>query len=147
MGKSLADLAKKMNRAADRSEKVASELSKKFVYEIAFRLVYDTPVDTSTALSNWQVFLNNPAPDEIGAYSLGQRGTTQAASASAALREAQAELARKQPGQVVYLSNLVDYIKRLNEGSSAQAPPGFIEASVYAARIVTFKGFKTNLFK
>lgn len=146
-GKTLADLAKKMNRAADRSEQVASELSKKFVFEIAFRLVYDTPVDTSTALSNWQVFLNNPAPDEIGAYSLGQRGSTAGASASAALREAQAELAHKRPGQVVYLSNVVDYIRRLNEGSSAQAPPGFIEASVLGARLVTFKGYKTNLFK
>lgn len=146
-GKSLADLAKKMNRAADRSEAVASELSKKFVFEITYRLVYDTPVDTSTALSNWQVFLNNPAPDEIGAYALGQRGSTAGASAGAALREAQAELAHKRPGQVVYLSNVVDYIKKLNEGSSAQAPPGFIEASILAARIVTFRGYKTNLFK
>lgn len=147
MGKSLADLAKKMKRAADRSETVASDLSKKFVYEITYRLVYQTPVDESTALSNWQVFLNNPAPDEIAAYALGSRGSTAGASAGAALREAEAELAHKRPGQVVWLSNLVDYIRKLNEGSSAQAPPGFIEASILGARVVTFKGYKTNLFK
>jgi hypothetical protein len=146
-GKTLLDLAKKMRKAADRSENVASELSKKFVYEITFRLVYDTPVDTSTALSNWQVFLNNPAPDEIPAFNLGDRGSTQVASARDALREAMGELAHKRPGQVVYLSNVVDYIKKLNEGSSAQAPPGFIEGAVLAAKVVTFKGYKTNLFK
>lgn len=147
MGKSLGDLAKKMNKAADRSETIASDLAVTFAYQIEYHLVYDTPVDTSTALSNWQVFLNNPAPDEITAYALGSRGSTQSSSAGAALTDARAELARKKPGQPIYLSNLVDYIKKLNDGSSAQAPAGFIEAAILRARIVTFKGYTTNLFK
>lgn len=146
MGKSLADLAKKMNRAADRSETVASDLAVHFAYQIEYHLVYDTPVDTSTALSNWQVNLTSPAADEISAYALGQRGSTQGPSASRALAEAQVELQRKKPGQPIFLSNLVDYIKKLNEGSSAQAPAGFIEAAILRARIVTFKGYKTKLF-
>jgi len=146
MGKSLADLAKKMNRAADRSETVASKLASEFAYQIEYQLVYDTPVDTSTALSNWQVNLTSAPADEINAYALGSRGSTQGSSASTALSEARIELGRKKPGQPIFLSNLVDYIKKLNEGSSAQAPAGFIEASILRARIVTFKGYKLKLF-
>jgi len=146
MGKSLADLAKKMTVAAKRSETVASDLAAAFAYQIEYHLVYETPVDTSTALSNWQVNLTSPAADEINAYSLGSRGSSQGASASSAIAEAQIELQRKKPGQPIYLSNLVDYIRKLNEGSSAQAPAGFIEAAILRARIVTFKGYKTKLF-
>jgi hypothetical protein len=147
MGKSLRDLARKLNKAADRTETVASEIAVEFAYQIEFSLVYDTPVDTSNALSNWQVNLTSPAADEIGPYRLGSRGSTQSASASTALAEARTELQRKKPGQPIYLSNLVDYIRKLNEGSSAQAPPGFIEAAILRAKLVTFKGYKTNLFK
>lgn len=89
-------------------------------------LVYVTPVDTSEALSNWQVNLGNPAADNLPPYYVGTRGSTQGASAQQAIEEADAELAFKKPGQRLFISNLAPHIGKLDEGSSTQFPGGFV---------------------
>ena len=89
-----------------------------------------TPVDTSNALSNWQVSLDAPIENEIGPYSLGSKGSTRNESASSAINEAQSVLDNKQPGQIIYISNNAPYIQDLNDGSSAQSPGGFDESAV-----------------
>lgn len=89
-------------------------------------LVYITPVDTSEALSNWQVNLNNPAADNLPPYYVGTRGSTQAASAREAIDQAEAELAFKKPEQPIFISNLAPHIGKLDEGSSIQFPGGFV---------------------
>jgi hypothetical protein len=104
-------------------------------------LVNVTPVDTGQALSNWRVSLNEAQPEVIPAYSPSQRGKmvegtwahtidpaiTREANITPTLEAARVMLTEKRPGDVIHLQNWVPYIQRLNDGSSAQAPAGFIE--------------------
>lgn len=93
-------------------------------------LVTSTPVDTGRARSNWIVGAG-PSTKAIDAYAPGESGNTRAANTRAALAQAKAFLDSTEL-QVIYISNNLNYIVYLNEGSSAQAPAGFIEAAVQA---------------
>lgn len=97
-------------------------------------LVLGTPVDTGRARSNWIVSLGTPVTQEREPYSAGEKlGINEANNASSAMGQAQEEIARRRPGTDIYISNNVGYIGRLNDGWSAQAPSGFIQAAIKRA--------------
>lgn len=99
-------------------------------------LVRVTPVDTSQALSNWQVSINAPVAAAIPPYVPGEAGSSRAASGAEAVQVARATLSRKQPGQSIYISNVLPYIVPLNNGSSRQQPAGFVERALLIGRRV-----------
>lgn len=124
-----------MRAKADAVETSASRLAvigSKAAVEL---LVYVTPVDTSEHLSNWQVFLNNPAPDALPPYFIGTMGSTRAASAREAINEALTELGFKKPGQKIFISNLGPAIVKLDQGWSSQFPGGFVPRAMVAFRV------------
>lgn len=134
MARTLLDLAKSLEKRAVKIEEAVSKLAAETAILIVSDLVFVTPVDTSQALSNWQVSLNTPVSSPIGPYSPGFFGSTQGASAHATIRAAKAVLARKRPGDVIYISNVLDYIVDLNNGTSRQRPAGFVERSSIIGR-------------
>jgi hypothetical protein len=87
-----------------------------------------TPEDTGKARSNWFLSIGSPATGVRETYGTG------AAAIGGALAAARAVLASHVKGASIWLSNNVPYIDRLNTGWSAQAPAGFIEASINAAK-------------
>ena len=121
----LFDLAYRMTAASKSIETKTNEVAKKVATGIAEYLATATPVDTSNAISNWQVGLGSPVRNEIGPHYPGRSGSTYAPSSKQTILEAVAEIDKKQPGQAVYISNNVDYIEDLNRGASPQADPGF----------------------
>lgn len=134
MGKSLKDLANSMRERAKSVDYLGNELAVAGTKAMVEDLVRVTPVDTSQALSNWQVNLVNPAADVIPAYRQGQFGSTRGVSSAIAIEQADTELALKQPGEPVYLSNLVPYIGDLDQGSSRQFAGGFIPRALIVFR-------------
>lgn len=90
------------------------------------RYIYETPVDTSQALSNWQVGLSVGRAGQLPAYFIGESGTTQNISAVTALGAAFQQIARAKYGTPLVLYNNVTYIVKLNAGSSPQADANFI---------------------
>jgi hypothetical protein len=54
---------------------------------------------------------------------------------AAAISAAEAAIAANKTADVLVIFNAVPYIRRLNEGSSRQAPAGFIEKAVLAGRL------------
>lgn len=132
----LRDLTKRMNRLASDVSKhgsnAAANATLNMVRELTLR---DTPVDTSQALSNWQVTLDTISARFIRPHVPGDEGSTRTASANVAYSKARAILRSKKPGQRIFLSNAAPYINRLNEGSSKQAPAGFIERAILLARL------------
>jgi hypothetical protein len=88
-------------------------------------LLFRTPVDTGRARSNWKISVGSPDFSVLEA--LGS------AADSTLLQVATAEqvLYRFRGNQVIYITNGLPYIERLNEGWSQQAPAGFVEAAVY----------------
>ncbi len=131
----LLGLATRMEKMANEIEFKLSDVAVHVALYIVGDLAYKTPVDTSNALSNWQVTLSTPASSEISPYYAGSEGSTQLASASETFDVAYNVLASKKPGEAIYISNLADYINKLNEGSSAQRPAGFVERATAVGRL------------
>lgn len=130
----LLDLAKRLEAKLERIEQNASDRAVAAAKAILQDLVYVTPVDTSTALSNWQIGLGAPSRVFLPPYVPGRRGSSYAQSAEAAFAAGVAELSRKLPGQTIYISNVTPYIGDLNRGTSRQAPAGFVERAIIVGR-------------
>lgn len=94
-------------------------------------LVETTPVDTTEAVSNWQLTINQPATDVIPPYTPGKKGSSAVSSRlitnTVALRVLQDY---KRTDQTILITNPTPYIDELNKGRSNQAPPGFIEEAI-----------------
>ena len=139
MAKSLLDLANSLERKAKAIDEAASKTAVDTALAIVGDLAYKTPVDTSQALSNWIVTLDAPATERIDPHYPGEGGSTQRSSAAETLNQAKAVLANKKPGQAIFITNNLPYIKRLNDGYSAQAPAGFVERAELLGRKIIAK--------
>ena len=134
MAKGLLDLATSLEKKAKAIDEAASKLAVDTALTIVGDLAFKTPVDTSQALSNWIVTLETPSSDKIKPHFPGEGGSSQKSSAAETINQARAILAKKKPGQKIYITNNLPYIRRLNDGYSKQAPAGFVERSVLIGR-------------
>lgn len=130
----LRDLAKRLNTHADELDSVASKVAAEFALVLIERLVDSTPIDTSKAISNWILSINDPVLIDQDAFAEGIRGSTYQASKAEVMNFARTQIAKKQAGEPIFLSNAAPYIRSLEEGSSSQAPAGFLRQSVMFAR-------------
>ena len=134
--KTLSELAAACFDAANDLEQNINELVKEAALQLTFNLIYETPVDTTTATSNWQVGLMLPEMNQRTAYFYGDGGSTAALSRGAAYAAARSAIAPRRAGTRIYISNLVDYIVELNQGKSPQQPSAnWIEKIEDAARL------------
>lgn len=135
MAKTLKTFAKSMRERAQRMPHLASDLAVEGTEAMLRELVAVTPVDTSEAISNWQVTLGIPSAAPRLPHFTGVRGSTRNASSKKAVSEGLSELAEKQPGQPVFLSNTAKHIVDLDNGSSAQFPGGFVPIALITFRV------------
>ena len=124
-----------MDARAAALNSVGHELAKRKALAIISYLVRVTPVDTSRAMSNWQVALNTPVVAPRGAFFVGKKGSSYDASADTTMLFAQAVLQTKKPGDTIYISNVLPYIKYLDQGTSTQFPGGFQDGARLIARV------------
>lgn len=107
-------------------EEFTEQLLQKLTLNITANLQEDTPVDTGWARSNWVPSVGNPfrglAGSKEGSVAIIDNSVT-----GSGLAEAASYTLDK---GAIYISNNVPYIRRLNEGSSDQAPAAFVQASV-----------------
>ena len=100
----------------------ADKLTKKITGEMLQQVVVATPIDTSAARQNWRVGVGaiNPKADTKDTDGSGQgainRGIATIQSGGGI-------------GKVVYISNSLRYIEKLNNGWSMQAPKNFMQIS------------------
>lgn len=144
MALSLNDLAKRLDKLPKEIKIAASTAAIVASKRLLERLWADTPVDTSKALSNWLVGLGSPSKYSREAYVPGFAGYTATASTAAARMVAFSVLDKKKPGQTIFIANNVDYIIRLNEGYSRQAPAGYIENAIFIVKY-TMRSYKLNI--
>jgi hypothetical protein len=134
--RTLRDLANWLERVAIKlPEQASNERAKKAAEIILADLIAVTPVDTTKAVSNWQIGLGTPAHETLPPYAPGKSGATASISRAAALSVGKQLLAIKKPEQPVFISNPLPYIRRLNNGWSKQAPAGFVERAVLLGRL------------
>ena len=90
------------------------------VLDITAGLIEETPVDTGWARANWIPNIGSPFQGPVGSHD--DFDTTQQ-------EQGQAQVATKYKLEdgPVFITNHVPYVPDLNEGSSPQAPAGFID--------------------
>jgi len=93
---------------------------KKMSLEALKRIVEKTPVDTGRARGGWQVSFKTPAFSEGGTDASGA-GTINTGSSQI--------LGLKDP-VAVFISNNVEYIIYLEDGTSTQAPEGMVALTI-----------------
>lgn len=129
----LRDFSIKVQRMGTGFPRAANAHFRRCFLAVDQAVVISTPVDTGFARSNWRASVGGPASSTISPYSPGNRlGRGEGANAAGAMSQAKAVAAARQPGQTMYLTNNVNYIGKLNAGSSAQAGPNFVERGIVA---------------
>jgi len=115
------ELDERMRIAAEKVTRGVEKLVADVSAEIGREVVIQTPVDTGHARANWRPALNAPALVPV------TRADKTGAGTIARIKVVSAQF---KAGDTVYLTNNVPYIEKLNEGSSPQAPPGYIQDAV-----------------
>jgi len=110
------------------SQEQAIVFFKKLGLDLLRLVVQRTPVDSGRARGNWQLTVNVPASGETGKFdtssNLSGGGSTEDISA----------LSQLKLGDVIFLTNNVPYIVRLERGWSKQAPKGMLTVSIRQLR-------------
>lgn len=132
----LLQLAKKLEGMADSIEKDASAHAILTAKKVVENLAYETPVDTSRALSNWIVTLDSPTTEMIEPHYPGEKGSTQALSAGVTVGRSENALKSKKPGQKIFIRNNQPYVPAL-EWSHPQS--GFVERALFLGRKIASK--------
>lgn len=99
-------------------------VQKKLALDIFADVVAGTPVDTGRAMNNWNISVE--VPDRTVVQTGGSEQAIQTIKQAAAL----GEVSKLEPFQTIWISNSLDYIQFLEEGSSDQAPNGWVEQSL-----------------
>jgi TPP-dependent pyruvate/acetoin dehydrogenase alpha subunit len=101
------------------------KLIKKLTLAVNAQLIKDTPRDTGWARANWIPNLNVAFTDTVGEYTRVDKSVQAAGVANIATLYRLPSL--------VFISNNVHYITKLNEGFSGQAPSGYVQIAISRA--------------
>lgn len=104
-------------RIGEQLRKEIAHVIKMLALEIVRELKRGTPVDTGHARRNWIA-------------SLGEPNEFEAVSDAAAEAGIAAVISYTLANGAIWISNVVPYIERLNNGTSTQAPSGFVEIAI-----------------
>ena len=117
------------NKELDQATKGLTEddlltLQRSISLDLLARVVEKTPVDTGRARGAWVVGISRPS---TGLGRSNKRGFGPVVAGAAKIRSAK-------PFGVIFISNNVEYIEFLENGSSAQAPAGMLAVSLEETR-------------
>lgn len=110
---------------------------KKLTLDIVANLVsapdtgYGTPVDTGWARANWVPNIGRPKTTTEGTREAAEVGNVSTVGQQAGI--ASVVTGYRRDRGPVFISNNVPYILLLNEGSSKQAPKGFVQNAIAKA--------------
>ena len=96
----------------------ADDFSKKVAGEMLQKVIVATPVDTGQARGNWRV--------NVGSVDTSTTETTDRSGQGTINKGIATIQAGGGIGKIVYISNSLRYIERLNNGWSMQAPANFV---------------------
>lgn len=105
---------------------------RKIVFDLGARVIMRTPVDTGRARANWMFSLGTPSKETSSDLDKETPANSSGAGSSKAKDGLNAALATYDPfkNPIIYFTNSVPYIGRLEYGSSKQAPQGMVRLTV-----------------
>ena len=108
-----------IERIAAKTRKSIEEVMRATALELFSSVIKDTPVDTGRARGNWQASIGSPEDGETNA------------TESTALAKVRSVSKGWSIGEVIWLTNNLPYIRRLEYASwSKQAPGGMVRKNV-----------------
>ncbi len=113
-------------------EGFSERVVKSIILDSTANLIEDTPVDLGWARANWIPSIGPPPSGPVGEADVGDPDVGAARSAQQDGISRIAVGYRLSQGNVS-ITNNVPYIRRLNEGSSAQAPAAFVQSAIARA--------------
>ena len=136
----IADLAPRIQQVINNLKTERERIVKVAAKTILETLVYNTPVDTSKALSNWQASLGSPISSTRDAIFEGKNKSTRSTSAAAALSLGETQINKftvdkwgTTVGNEIHITNNLDYIEGLNNGTISKQPGAFVEKAIQLA--------------
>lgn len=114
----MSNFAIDISRFTDKVRGREDIIVRKIAQDVTNGVILMTPVDTGRARANWNAGINNINP----MVSENQRLT--------AIERAKAIITRIVAGDKFYVTNNVDYIEFLEDGSSQQAPQGMVKVTL-----------------
>lgn len=119
---------RRINRRSKNLGRNVAQATKDAAKEMLAEVVLATPVDTGKARSNWKVGVGSPDYGVRSPYAPGRHlGIDESANAAAAISVGEATIQAAPDNLPLFISNDVEYIEKLNNGWSKQAPANFIE--------------------
>lgn len=119
----------------DRLDEVTATVVSSLGVNVTAELIEETPVDTGWARANWVPTIGTP--DVFNADLEGFEPGPGLVSSRASVQSSAVGVVAttyKHPSQgPIFVSNNVPYILSLNDGSSDQAPSGFVQNSIVRA--------------
>lgn len=111
---------------------MAVKFQKKLVLEALKRIILKTPVDIGRARNNWQVTIGKPAKEIVDEVTRRRnKGKPPLSNRDyKVINKAKKHLEQLPPFAVVYISNNLEYISYLEDGTSKQAPHGMVALTV-----------------
>ena len=144
----MAEFSNSINKWIDKVKGRETDFFREFSQEIAFQVIMKTPVDTGFARASWYTLINqddgqNPNQPDRDQFELGGLGG--AAAAGKAQGDIVLSLLDAEIGDVITILNNAEYIQRLEDGSSQQAPSGMVkttlnDADAIAKRVISRLG-------
>lgn len=128
--------------AAKTVQLIAKDMTAAAFTEVATRIIQMTPVLTGTARSNWLPTVDVPSNEviepheELGNNAAGFTGDLTGAPLTSEEKSKLTQAIdafRKGNGTKLYLSNNLDYIAKLDAGSSQKAPGGMVDPAIHGA--------------
>lgn len=130
---SFTSLSLALETTAENIEKNAAEIVRDVGGAVHEVVVEHTPVDTGRALSNWLISIGGRAGHTREPFAPGRKGSTAFENRSYTIDRGRRKLSLyRDPERDLVISNNIHYIRKLNQGSSRQAPAGFVEAATLA---------------
>lgn len=114
-------------RVISQLDEFTEDLISRLTLEITGELIEATPVDTGWARANWVPQIGSSFEETAGTKEEAELGQIDQGQQQQGISEVTSSY--RLP-RLVYVTNNVPYINRLNEGSSEQAPAGFVQNSI-----------------
>ena len=99
----------------------AENMVRATLFNLSYRIIKESPVDTGRFRGNWQASVNTPKVTQLKRKD--RTGTTTIIAANNVLE-------KFSMGQTFYLTNNLPYARRLEYGYSKQAPSGMLRVNV-----------------
>jgi len=105
--------ADQLRAAQTKTERKMDTLARRVAKDVFRNVIFETPVDKGGARANWQPSIGSPATGTVNATD---------PSGAATMAKVQAKIATMDAGDIIYLTNNLPYILKLEEGGYPDGP-------------------------